>query len=471
MERKMRSGIPDMNGGKRKGQDSGIPDMGRRKRKTGNRSVNQEKLESGVLVVLSWIHALLLFAGSYLLAAGFLSMGHREALGYMSLSLVLLVPVAVSWLLIRKIRNFFLYQLAGFGVTALVWFLTSSFLTAALTELVFLIRCHAWIVRASNKKKQQEMMGDPENRPKLELWDIPTLLDSPRIYHLMLQAVIYLGILVTRHYDLLRVMLYLMTAELFVVFLFRYLESQRDFILSSSRIANLPVRTMRRNRQAILAVALAFLVILASPALIYGREPLTGLMDRVASIEVEMPPMEETVSPGGNDGMAQLLEAMAGEQKEPPAWLEPLTNVLTYGILLLALLALVRVVYGLCRRMVRSFAGDGEEDELIFPDQEAEEVYERAARGRKEARWTSPNQAVRRRYRRTILKKAPRSPGGWETPEELEEGAGLGGAEENRYFHEIYEKARYSREGCSKEEARDYGRLRLEKRKVDSDKI
>lgn len=429
----------------------------------GKRSGGQERLEGIVLMVLPWLHALFLFGGVYLLAAGFFTMDRGEALRYLFSSLVLLIPTAVSWLLIRKIRNFFLYQLAGLGMTALIWLLTSSVLTAVLTEVIFLIRCHAWILRASNKKKQQEMMGDPESRPQLELWDIPTLLDYPRIYHLGLQTVLYLGILVTRQYDLLAPMFCLMTAELFVIFLFHYLDSQRDFILSSSRIANLPVRTMRRNRRAILAVALVVLGILTSPAFLYGKEPLVDLMEWLCSVKYEGAPAETVEAPAGvgmSDGMAELLETMAGEQQEPPAWLEPVTMAVTYVILAAALLAAVRAVYGLCRRMVRSFAGDGEEDELIFPDQEVGEEYEKMPLARRESRWGSPNHMIRRRYRRTILRTAGHRPEGWESPRELEREAGIRGAEAE-YFHEAYEKARYSREGCSREEAKAYGKLRV----------
>lgn len=46
-----------------------------------------------------------------------------------------------------------------------------------------------------------------------------------------------------------------------------------------------------------------------------------------------------------------------------------------------------------------------------------------------------------------------RTPAGWETPSELEAKAKLARNESTEKLHTLYEKARYSKEGCTKEEA------------------
>lgn len=66
--------------------------------------------------------------------------------------------------------------------------------------------------------------------------------------------------------------------------------------------------------------------------------------------------------------------------------------------------------------------------------------------------YLSPNMRIRRKYKKTIKKAGKYQPTGAETPAELEERNELSG-DGMRRLHDGYEKARYSREGCTKEEA------------------
>ena len=59
---------------------------------------------------------------------------------------------------------------------------------------------------------------------------------------------------------------------------------------------------------------------------------------------------------------------------------------------------------------------------------------------------------IRRQYKKTIKKAGKYQPTGAETPAELEERNELSG-DGMRWLHDGYEKARYSCEGCTKEEA------------------
>jgi len=57
-----------------------------------------------VQIPLTWLHVWLLFAGIYGFAAGFLELTGREALYFCAISLLLLIPAAASWILIRKTK-------------------------------------------------------------------------------------------------------------------------------------------------------------------------------------------------------------------------------------------------------------------------------------------------------------------------------------------------------------------------------
>ena len=59
----------------------------------------------------------------------------------------------------------------------------------------------------------------------------------------------------------------------------------------------------------------------------------------------------------------------------------------------------------------------------------------------------SPNAYVRRKYRKAVRAKNY-SPSPWQSPEEIEFAAGI----DSEVIHHLYEKARYSKEGCSAED-------------------
>ena len=63
----------------------------------------------------------------------------------------------------------------------------------------------------------------------------------------------------------------------------------------------------------------------------------------------------------------------------------------------------------------------------------------------------SPNSVIRRAYRRRI-RKEKKDIQETMTPSEIEDAAGLPAGDERRVYHELYEKARYSKAGCSTED-------------------
>lgn len=459
-----------------------------------------EKLENRFLVLLSWIHSVLLFAGIYLVAAAFYGYRGSSLTRYFLRCLILLLPVVVSWLVVRRLRNFILYQAFGAAVTVAVWAVTQCILTAVFTELIFILRSHAWIARAHNKKIEQETMGLANPEP--ELWEIPTMLDRPQIWHCIWHLILYLGLIFTRRRDLLTIMFYLLVSEIVVCFTFNYLDWQQDFIRKCRNVANLPVRTMRKNRQVILGMALILLLLFMLPAMLFGKEPLTGLLDLIKPLDIEFQIETEEPQPQG-DGMMEMLKSLGiDEAAEPPAWFQALTNIIMYGILMVFLIFVLRLLYGLCCRMMQSFAAGEPDDELIFPDRETEEKQEPGIRPRSGFRST-PASAIRRKYRKLIWQRARTKITGTETPGELEAKAGLRSTPKNSalpsvrrspgqenlssdplqseknnslsgalspenenhvsgadasvtYLHAVYEKARYSREGCTRDEAKEF---------------
>ena len=422
---------------------------------TENIFLNGDRLSA----VLSWIHAVLLFTGLYLVEAGILRLDQGSAARNLAGSIWLFVPVISSWYLIRRSGSFFLYAAAGTAVTAATAFLSGSILTAVLSVVIFLIRCYVRVIRGHMQDMAQ---GEAEWHPQVELWEIPTVLDSPKVRHSAVLIVCYFVLIFLEQSDFLPWLFWLLLAEGIICHISNSLANLKQFILEKRRVANLPVKTIRHIGIAVLCGTLLLMVLFLMPAVLYGEEPLTGMVNllRGHEYEAELPPM-----PGmemGGDGMQDMLQAIAEESyREPPAWLATLLDIIMYVAVALTVIACVLMVFHFFRRMMRSFAKGEEEDEIIFLGGTSEDGIFGVRRKKTGAGRSSPNMKIRKKYKRTIMKQIQGSPSGFETPDELEEKAGLREQEELQYFHETYEKARYGYGECSREEAEHFGKIRM----------
>lgn len=411
-----------------------------------------EKLTKNTLHILSLAHSLLLFEGLYLMAAGILDMNGMDGSRYPIQGLLTILPVAVSFLCMRKVNNIWLYLLSGGVMTVLMWKITGLPFSGVVTAFIFLVRCYARVVRGRIRRQAEEMPGRDDALVIPELRDIRIFLDSPRVLQWIFFGVFYVGIIATGQITYLKPMFWVFVLEIFVCFAYGYLENQYAFIEENQKISNLPVQTIRRVGKAVFVVMIAVLALFVLPSVIYGKEPLANL----PSMEHRVEGTGSHVQTSGNR-MGDILLKLQSETEPAPVWLTELLRIA--GILVEVFIALVVIFFVICfvRNLMRSY-GAPEEDEIIFLGREKEDQISRAKGdrgGKKEGYW-SPNQKIRRIYKKTIEKGLAKKPKGSETPRELEQAADLNNPDES--FHELYEKARYSEKGCSAQEAAGYQR-------------
>ena len=154
-----------------------------------------------------------------------------------------------------------------------------------------------------------------------------------------------------------------------------------------------------------------------------------------------------------SQGPVEELMKLRAQAKETPKWLRQASEVLSVLALIgIAYLAL-RLVYAALRRAADAFSDDG--DEVVFLRKEdGREGIRRLPRVIVREGRLSPNRKIRRFYKRLIRRTLKERPPGYETPLELEIRAGLyeDGNEKMPKIHELYEKARYGGEQCTREE-------------------
>ncbi len=400
----------------------------KRREKVSTGEINGEAKAVWAKTILSWVHAVLVFSGFYLLPAAFLRSG--ESVGrILSQGIFLIVPVTVSWFLAKKIRALWQYVLVSLAICVGVFFAAGFTLTMLLTALIFLLRC---LVR-------------------LQKGEYSYVVDRPQIVHGVFFLLYDLWALFTGAYAQVIWIFFLLTADILVCLLYRFIVNSEAYLKEKrGEMSNVPVKTIRKVNRLLAVFLFASFVCLVLPAILYGKEPLIDLAEYlknreypkavVTQVEPEQP-FTEGINPG-----EKLLEDLGGS-KEPPRWLKVLSDLVSFAVLFGGLFVAVYLLYGAWRSASRNFIR--EEDEVTFLEE-----ADRKEAGRKvsavvlrRGKDESANRRIRRIYKKTLRRRFSSVPGGAETPQELETLAGMD-LEEAKELHTLYEKARYSLHGC-----------------------
>ncbi len=433
------------------------------------------KEKSHTLILLSWIHNILLFEGIYVLTAAIREIRGREAVLFLLGGLILIFPIALSYIVIRRCRNLGIFLVFSLAVTWGIQAVIRDLLATLLTAFVFLFRIYVKIKQGEIRRKMQEMPGEAGAQEDREMWEVPTLLDAPRTPYCLIFAAMYLGVVSFHRQALLNLMLGLLGAEISVCLAYRYLERLDGFVRQNVRVANLPAHAMKRIGNAILLTGIAGLAICMLPAAIYHKEPLSDLRFESPEMKGQMELFyEEEAEP---NYLMEELARLKSQAKETPEWLKKFSELL--GVLTMAglIYAALRIILRLFRHAMVSFSDDGG-DEIIFLNDEAGLMPEkrRLMKRRERDGLHSPDRKIRRLYKRLIRRALREKPYGTETPSELEHKAGLyadmvTNGDTDRLLadtvtsmdigriHALYEKARYAKDACTREEAKQTAQI------------
>lgn len=386
-----------------------------------------------VCIVLGWLHGALLFAPLFAFVLNFFNPGAARAdiLRYHLLGLLIVVPIALSWLAERYLRHILIYLVASVSIIALTVVLFGG---AVLMALPAALLC---FLRFYNRVTgEPRSLLDHAGYPILPLFLLPAAA-----------SFFYPAVSGT----------YQITAPICAALYFLLCFAQRgiaridEYIEMNRTIRNLPGRR-------ILLIATAMLLIIL---LIFAAILLPPLLLNQSEYRYTPPP-----TPEGTAATPQPSDTQQGDF-EDNAWISALDSepnptltfifrLLEYIVLAAASIGIVfGIVFGALRlsRMFRqSFRDRGDLVENLQDDKVETVREKRQTRDRPRFFDRSPNAVVRRRYRRTILRAAKEPPQPWMSPAEAEAHARLAGGDMDR-LHDLYEKARYSADGCSRQDA------------------
>lgn len=369
------------------------------------------------------------------------------------LGLLIVLPVVVTGIAIKRCRSLFSYLVIG----AVVMFLTIELAiilgkavlgdsvwgyVLILAAEVFWVTLERYLQRLSvDRNAGKGESYNPDYRPR------ESFFEHPHFGVEILFVVSYLVGLGFANPALCDQALWSGILYLFAAVLHRYVESTEEYLSLHKRGRNIPSRRIYGISGGILAAMLAVLLLFAVVAVIFGgQRHYTDLRDAkpFQESENESSTQQEWMQIGGSeiDMIAQMQEDL-GETKPVPFWVDALFRLLGAVTLLGFLMAVVQTIRMIFQKFRENYEENGD---IVEELQEESGTGDKLSKRKWEPHFRSRREQVRYQYRRFIRKHRKSKPGAYETPYEIETLAKVADSVEGKAMHQIYEEMRYGRE-------------------------
>lgn len=377
-----------------------------------------------LLLVIPWLHCALLFAPLFALAALFFN-NHSSAY-YLTEGLLTVIPIGILDISSRRCKYLWQYLFTA-GIVCVTAFFVTDYYIIAVSLVIMAVARLVSRVRTTEK----DLVFDRPYLMAPVVFIVPFFLSG--IYE---RPVIQLASLCF--------------VALYFVLWFTYMGLGRleDYVEINRSMWNFPKKRILKTGTAILLCSAVFLLALALPSLILNFSFTKINMDPKAVRAA----VQQTEAPTVADNAPDFRTLLPGTKQLPPqlsAFLQILGNVvLTLVLVFVALL----ILYGIYR-LTKEFRGTvREKNDLIESTADMPEFF-RTSLGKnrkKNLRFLdfSPNATARKKYIRAVKGAKKALPEEWLSPSEIEEQAGM-----NRpALHDVYEKARYSQAGVTRDD-------------------
>ena len=360
-------------------------------------------------------------------------------------SLSIMIPLAVSLFAVRNCRGMAVYLLLCLLSIVPVFLIGATILNRIMFLLVSLI---VIALRTVGRVRDQD-----------------DALSCPSVGILAIFVILYLaGVLMENPY-LKTVNFYAAFTYTILVLIYLNLTRLSGYLEVHKNISNVPFQRIGRTNTWVLSIflglAVAGMILLPMTGLENliraGGRAILALIRRMGN-KGQAPDADlETVIDDGAQGTDMGSMPDFGPVSETPVWLtalyKGLTVVLLVGTSAAILYLLVRVIINVVRRFYRPMRENSDEEEFIGPVDEKESLEITGKRNLPGFLDFSPNAQVRRQFRRTVQKKKKVDSDAY-TPDELLSYAEVPEGEFRSILHTLYEQARYSKDGVTKEDVR-----------------
>lgn len=386
-----------------------------------------------------------------------------DYLFYFYHSFLLLLPFVVTAWGQKKLKHLVSYLIAGCASSILLFFLGAHFFESLYLVVISAIIMLVRIPPRLNKTDDYEIVDETISESK-------GLLDSPSAGFLGYFVLLFFVAALLKQSKLQDLIYWITFVWLADFLIYINLKSLNSYLYSRRAIANLPGKQIISTNRALMIVfsVLALVLMLVIPLIpldhivssigIAIRDFLRWFFSHFSSEEqAVVETVAESLAPSGQ-------ATMLGEVKPTPAWLKMLYDILfaviAFAVSAAALVGIGYAILLLVHRFYKPTAATGDMQEFI--NEETESSFIQDVKKKETESFFSqlfhPNATIRKYFKKQIQKGNAANknhstliPSSL-TPEELEKYAGLPDEERTKLLHTLYEKARYSKEGCTKED-------------------
>ena len=286
-------------------------------------------------------------------------------------------------------------------------------------------------------------------------------VQEPNIYYEGVFLVIYfLGIYLENSF-LKNCMVYYAMGYLLIMLLYTNLTNMGTFLKLNREVANLPAGQIKSVNRIILLILL--IVTIAAMLLL----PISGLGNVITGIGLFLFNLlkwiirlfrsddgEPVESVGLQEQPENKLFDLQRENASNSSWLlEFFTTIAFFAATVLILAAIIYGIYYVICHFYRP-ATDGDEKLFLKKSSinETQIFLSKSTKGKFEKIGKDPNGTIRRIYKKAIKKRTTQAPPSSFTPTQLEHFSKFPDTEDSKKLHQLYEQARYSQVGVTKED-------------------
>lgn len=401
----------------------------------------------------SWIHATLLLTIiiPVIYALGMHQEKRIENVLYYK-CLLIIIPVIITSLAINKCRNLWNYivicilTIVGVGFSA--WFLGPVItkdnlmwgyfvIIMAETILVMVFRFGDRMHKENSKKVN--VMTNPYWEPEYDL------LNKPSLSGIAFFLAVYLLSKNFNNPRMCNTALVSSIIYLFILVIYNYIDKTEEYLNQNNTLSNVPTKRVYGIGSRILTIFMMLLALSVLPSLFTMntrkyRDFRKWVLERevnYSELDLEMEQANMSKSDSKNDAIEQ-----DEPPKETPIWLKMFFYSIGVGIIVALVLVIIKRIQETFQVFREVYDENGDVVEEL---KESVDAKVNLFVAKKEVKNKSEREKIRQQYRKIIRKHRKEPPFAYETPLEIEIGAGIAETEEGKELHIRYEKARYGK--------------------------
>ncbi|MBD5470293.1 MAG: hypothetical protein HDR19_04035 [Lachnospiraceae bacterium] len=360
--------------------------------------------------------------------------------------LLIFIPIVVTEIAVRRLRNLGIYVFSCLAVTVAVWGVIRLFFSGSGALYPVVMTAESLFVSLF---RFQERLRLARQEKEDDLYAAPavSLINQPSLGFLWYFAVMYALGIIFNSKALCDIAFWNAAIYFFIALAYTYITATNHYLELNKWTKSIPRKRLYAISTAMAGLfAMLILIAMLPSFFLAGQRRYTDI--RTWSDNMEFVEYQSMGSPQtGGDGYAgDDWIMMLNDGEAPP---EP-SKVWTYLGWIAAVASIAFMVYWAVKMLRQVFGEfrdsyDENGDKVEELDDEPLQKEERIGL-RRSMKADSEAERIRRTYRRTIRKHRKEIPAPYESPSELEKNAGLFEDEDMKLLHVQYENVRYGQD-------------------------